>query len=125
MAKQVRVLLVEDSRTQALRIQLELMRHGLSVEIANTGSEGFKLARARPPDVIVLDVELPEMDGFSLCRKLKADPRTARVPVFMLTHLVEDDDEQMGAQVGADEYIAKDGVAERNLILTLRRRGLI
>jgi DNA-binding response OmpR family regulator len=120
-----RILLVEDSRSQALRIQLELVRYGLSVEIASTGTNGFDVARQRPPDAIILDVDLPELDGFSLCRKLKADPDTAHIPIVMLTRRDEANDTLAGLQVGAEDYIPKDAFAEHNLLESLRHLGVL
>src|SRR3954466_8509449 len=107
-----RILLVEDSRTQALRIQLELIRYGLSIQIAHNGTLGLAAARSQLPDAIVLDVELPEMDGYSVCRALKADPTTAHIPVVILTHHDAAAEALSGLQVGAVDYIPKDSFAE-------------
>src|ERR1051325_9712681 len=80
-----RILLVEDSRTQALRFQLELVHYGLKVEVASNGTKALEAARTHSPDAIVLDIDLPELDGYSICRALKADPATADIPIVMLT----------------------------------------
>ena len=119
------VLIVEDSRTQAIRIQLELQRYGLLVEVAETGTAGLKAARQQRPDAIVLDVELPEMNGYSLCRALKADPQTAHIPVVMLTRHDQAADTLQGLQVGADDYIPKDAFAEQNLVESLRHLNIL
>lgn len=119
------VLIVEDSRTQALRIQLELQRHGLEVRVAETGTAGLKAALERPPDAIVLDVELPGMNGYTLCRMLKADPRTAGIPIVMLTRHDQADETLKGLQVGADDYIPKDTFAEQNLVESLRHLAIV
>jgi DNA-binding response OmpR family regulator len=119
------VLIVEDSRTQALRIQLELQRHGLEIQIAETGTAGLKSALQRPPDAIVLDIELPGMNGYTLCRMLKADPRTARIPIIMLTRHDQADETLKGLQVGADDYIPKDTFAEQNLVESLRHLAIV
>jgi CheY-like chemotaxis protein len=120
-----RILLVEDSRTQALRFQLELLRYGLAIEIASNGSKGLAAARSQPPDAIVLDVDLPELDGYSVCRALKADPATADIPVVMLTRHDQAQDALSGLQVGAVDYIPKDSFAEHNLIEALRQLGML
>ena len=120
-----RVLVVEDSRTQALRLQLELRRHGLTVEVASTGTTGLEEARPKQPDLIVLDVDLPEMDGYTLCRTLKGDPLTADIPIVMLTKRDDARDAFAGLEVGAVDYIPKDSFAERNLIETLRQLGIL
>ncbi len=120
-----RILLVEDSRTQALRFQLELMRYGLTIEIASNGTRGLAAARSQPPDAIVLDVDLPELDGYSVCRALKADPATAHIPVVMLTRHDRAQDTISGLEVGAIDYIPKDSFAEHNLVEALRQLGML
>jgi DNA-binding response OmpR family regulator len=122
---QPRVLLVEDSRTQALRFQLELARHDLNVEIASTGDRGLAAVRGNPPAAIVLDVDLPDTNGYQLCRMLKNDPATAHIPVVMLTHRDTALDALAGLEVGAQDYIPKDAFAESNLVESLRQLGVV
>ena len=122
---QPRVLVVEDSRTQALRFQLELARYGLNVEVASDGASGLAAARDRRPDAIVLDIDLPTLDGYSVCRALKGDPTTAQIPVVMLTRCDDAQAALAGLDVGAVDYIPKDSFAEDNLIQTLQQLGLI
>ena len=122
---QPRILLVEDSRTQALRFQLELAGHGLKVEVASDGATGLAAARGQPPDAIVLDVDLPELDGYDVCRALKADPATAHIPIVMLTRWDEAPAALAGLHVGAADYIPKDSFAEHNLVQALQQLGLI
>jgi CheY-like chemotaxis protein len=119
------VLIVEDSRTQAIRLQLELQRYELVVEVAMTGTAGLKAAQQQVPDVIVLDVELPGINGYTLCRTLKADPRTAHIPVVMLTRHDQADETLKGLAVGADDYIPKDAFAEQNLVESLRHLNIL
>jgi DNA-binding response OmpR family regulator len=120
-----RVLLVEDSRTQALRIQLELGRYGLTVEIASTGDSGMAAVRSSPPAAIILDVDLPDTSGYYLCQTLKDDPATAHIPVVILTHRDAAQDALAGLQVGAEDYIPKDSFAEQNLVESLRQLGVL
>jgi len=120
-----RVLLVEDSRTQALRFQLELAHYGLKVEVASDGAAGLAAARDRPPDAIVLDIDLPELDGYSVCRALKADPATAHIPIVMLTRCDDAQAALAGLDVGAVDYIPKDPFAEDNLVQAFQQLGLI
>lgn len=119
------ILLVEDSRTQAIRMQLELRRHGLEVEIADTGPRGVAAARDRLPAAIVLDVDLPELDGYGVCRALKSDPATAHIPIVMLTHYDDAQNALEGLQTGAIDYIPKDAFAEQNLVESLRQLGVL
>ena len=120
-----RVLLIEDSRTQALRIQLELVRYDLAVEIASSGDRAMASVRDNPPAVIILDVDLPDTSGYHLCQKLKGDPATAHIPIVMLTHRDAAEDTLAGLRVGAEDYIPKDSFAELNLVESLRQLGLL
>jgi DNA-binding response OmpR family regulator len=115
-----RVLLVEDSRTQALRLRLELLRYGLEIDIAQTGKAGLEAARAAHPDAII-----PELDGYSVCRTLKADPATAHIPIVMLTHRDQANDALAGLETGALDYIPKDAFAAQNLLAALQQLGVI
>ncbi|MEN9935804.1 MAG: hypothetical protein RLZZ387_2383 [Chloroflexota bacterium] len=119
-----KILLVEGSRTQALRFQLEMLRYGLTVEIAGSGEAGLDAARRHPPDVIVLDAELPEVSGFSICRALKMHPTTAHIPVVLLTHR-DSAGQADGLDMGAVDCIPKDPFAEHNLIELLRYLGVV
>lgn len=119
------VLLVEDSRTQALRFQLQLQRCGVRVGVACDGYEGLEQVRTCIPDAIILDVDLPGMDGYALCQHLKQDRVTASVPVIMLTHRDDVRSAQIGLDAGADDYIPKDAFAEHNLIESLRALGVL
>ncbi|MFL5803248.1 MAG: PleD family two-component system response regulator [Roseiflexaceae bacterium] len=122
---QQHVLLIEDSRTQALRLQLELMRHGLTVEIASTGERGLAAVRDHHPAAIILDIDLPDTTGYHLCRTIKEDPATAHIPIVMLTHRDAAQDALAGLQVGAEDYIPKDSFAEQNLIASLRQLKIL
>ncbi len=119
------VLLVEDSPTQALRIQLELLRHDLKVEIASTGTRTLAAVHNSPPAAIILDVDLPDTTGYTLCRTLKSDPKTAHIPIVMLTHRDAAQDALAGLDVGAEDYIPKDAFAEQNLVEALRQLGIL
>lgn len=119
------VLLVEDSRSQALRIQLELARYGVAVDIAATGDRCLMAMRGNPPLAVILDIDLPDTNGYSLCRSLKEDPATAHIPVVMLTRHDATPDTMAGLRVGAEDYIPKDIFAEENLVESLRQLGVL
>lgn len=121
----VEVLVVEDSRSQALRLELVLNRAGFAVTIAQTGSAAIREAKRRPLAAVVLDVNLPDVDGFQVCRTLKDSPATARLPVIMLTVRDQARETLDGLDAGADAYIPKDGFAEANLLDAMQDLGLI
>jgi len=120
-----RVLLVENSITPSLRSQLELLRYDVTVDVVETGRGGLEAARRTLPDVIVLDVELPELDGYSVCRSLKADLHTASIPVVLLTPR-EDSSHMLAAMAaGAVDSIPRDSFAAYNLVEALRQLGVV
>ena len=102
-----RILLVEDERDLLELLKYNLDREGYAVSTAETGEDGLKLVRTQPPDLILLDLMLPSMDGLEVCRSLKARPDTASIPVIMLTAKGEESDIVAGLELGADDYITK------------------
>lgn len=120
-----RVLVVEDSRTQAEQIRQTLEAVGLSVEVVGDGPDAIREAMANPPQLVVLDVNLPSMDGYQVCRRLKRNADTRDIPVIMLTEQASPRDTMTGLQSGADDYIPKDIFAGEHLLDSLRELGLI
>ncbi|MDO8506359.1 MAG: response regulator, partial [Candidatus Limnocylindria bacterium] len=102
-----RVLLVEDSATQAEMTRAILADTGYVVEVARDGTAGLAAAEAREFDVVVTDIVMPLMDGYELCRRLKASPRGRSLPVILLTSLAEPMDVIRGLECGADNFIRK------------------
>jgi DNA-binding response OmpR family regulator len=120
------ILVVEDSPTQAAQIKAVLESAGdLTVRVVYNGTDGLRLAHEMLPDLIVLDVVLPNMDGFQLCRRLKRHPATMNIPVIMLTEKCSAKATVSGLEAGADDYIPKDLVAFERLIDTLRELGIL
>lgn len=119
------VLIVEDSRTQAKQLEMKLTEQGIDVLVAYDGEQGIQLAGEHHPDVIVLDVKLPKMSGHEVCKHLKDDPKTADIPVFMLSASTDPEHTMAGLQAGAEDYIPKDVFAANYLLDTLRSMGLI
>lgn len=101
------ILVVEDDRFMAKMLKARLETHGFEVDTASDGREGLAKARANRPDLIVLDVMLPRLDGYHVCRLLKFDERYRHIPIFILTTRSQDSDRKIGEAVGADEYLIK------------------
>lgn len=123
--RQETVLVVEDDPTLRLGLQKTLRSAGFRVEVAATGTEGLDKARASPPDLVLLDVMLPGMNGFEVCEELRL--RNADLPILMVTAKAEEHDKVRGLKLGADDYIVKPfGVAEllARVAAALRRRRL-
>ncbi len=119
------VLLVEDSPTQAQQIREVLESVGLTVRIATDGPDGIREAIENPPDLIVLDIKLPSMDGYQVCRRLKRAEETQNIPVIMLTDKAGAKETMTGLNAGADDYIPKDIFAAEHLMETLRELGVL
>jgi DNA-binding response OmpR family regulator len=117
------VLLIEDDRAVRTGLELALTRQGHAVDAAGTGEQGLELLRAAPPEVVVLDLMLPGMDGFEICRRIRAD---GDLPIIMLTARSDDMDVVAGLEAGADDYVVKPvqpRVLEARIRAVLRRSG--
>ncbi len=101
------VLVVEDSIPQREMITDLLRGMGLSVTVASDGLEALKQIQTQRPDMVVLDIVMPHMNGYELCRRIKADPTTQNLPVVMCSSKGEEFDRYWGMKQGADAYIAK------------------
>ena len=117
MSEKKRVLVVDDEPDFAAIVQGNLEKEGFEVEIAYNGVEGLEKVHSNPPDAIVLDVMMPEKDGYKMCRELKADEKYADIPVVLLTavasHVTSTRySHQDGMSPEADDYIAKPASAE-------------
>lgn len=114
------VLNVNDDDANRFALSMTLRRAGYRVEEACTGAEALRLVGASHPDLIVLDVQLPDIDGFEVCRRIKADPRTAAIPVLQLSaHYIQEEDRLHGLVSGADGYLIQP-VEPPELIASIR-----
>jgi two-component system phosphate regulon response regulator PhoB len=102
-----RILVVDDEEDILELVRYNLRKEGYEVLSATSGEQALAEARSTLPDLIVLDLLLPGVDGLDVCRLLKSDPRTARIPVIMLTARTEESDVVTGLELGADDYITK------------------
>lgn len=115
------ILMVEDSPPQALKLKISLENNGYKVYWANTGGEGLQVVKQQRFDLVLLDIELPDTNGFEICRQLKADPDLQEIPVIMLTTRDHAEDALNGLSAGAVDYIPKDAFAEMVLLETIKQ----
>ena len=101
----MKVLAVDDEQSIRELLAFQLQKHGYEALMAEDGQEA--LAKAEGMDLILLDLMLPGLDGLEVCRRLKADKRTARIPIIMLTAKAEEIDKVLGLELGADDYVVK------------------
>ena len=117
MSLQKRVLVVDDEPDFASIVQGNLEKEGFEVDVAYNGVEGMEKVQANPPDAIVLDVMMPEKDGYVMCKELKGDDRYCEIPVILLTAVASHVTSTRythadGMSTEADDYIAKPASAE-------------
>ena len=101
------ILIVEDEPEIAELIEFHLDREGLPNRTVHSGRLGIETIRKNQPDLVVLDLMLPDVDGFEICRRLKSDPETKNIPIVMVTAKTEDTDVVIGIELGADDYVLK------------------
>lgn len=102
-----KILIVDEEIDASTALKVALEAEGYNVIEALDGYEGIRKAKSETPDVILLDIMMPGMDGFEVCRRLKADPVSSHIPVIMLTAKGEVDDKVEGLELGADDYVTK------------------
>lgn len=117
MSLQKRILVVDDEPDFAAIVQGNLEKEGFTVEVAYNGVEGIEKVQANPPDAIVLDVMMPELDGYKVCSKLKADDQFCDIPIILLTAVASHVTSTRyshadGMATEADDYIAKPASAQ-------------
>jgi DNA-binding response OmpR family regulator len=102
-----RILVVDDDVDSLKLIGLMLQRNGYEVVAANSGTQAMNRAIADRPDLIILDIMMPDMDGYEVCRRLRGDARTKGIPIIMFTAKTLIDDKVAGFEAGADDYLTK------------------
>ena len=101
------ILVIEDDDIVAKTIERVLRGNEFKVTIARSGVEGLQIARRYPPELVILDVVMPGMDGYTVCREMRADPLLQDVPILFLTAKSKDEDKIIGFKAGADDYLGK------------------
>ena len=102
-----RILIVEDERDILDLVRLYTEKEGYRTSLAATGPDALRLAKSDRPDLILLDLMLPDLDGLEVCKRLRSDPATAMIPIIMLTAKAEESDTIIGLELGADDYVTK------------------
>src|SRR5437667_6699308 len=101
------ILIVEDSLTQAAHLKSMLEEHDFKVIVTSNGREALDALRQHKPTLVISDIAMPEMDGYELCRRIRADEQLAELPVILLTALSEPEDVFKGLECGSDNFIPK------------------
>lgn len=101
------ILIVDDEKNIAISVDYLLRREGYAVSVAHDGEEGLRLIREQRPDLVLLDIMMPKLDGFQVCQIVRQDPALAGVRIVMLTAKGRDAEREKGLTLGADAYITK------------------
>jgi DNA-binding response OmpR family regulator len=113
------VLVIDDERDLIELVRYNLEKSGFDVIGATKADAGLEIAKLNAPDAVILDIMMPGQDGLEVCRQLRADARTARIPVIMLTAKASESDRVVGLEMGADDYLAKP-FSPRELVARVR-----
>jgi CheY-like chemotaxis protein len=105
--KKLHTVLIVDDTPDNITLLSSLLKDKYNTKVANSGATALQIVAAAPVDLILLDIMMPDMDGFETCRRLKADPRTSAIPVVFLTAKSQAEDEAMGRSVGAVDFLRK------------------
>ena len=116
-----KILVVDDEQDAIELIEYNLQAAGYRVLTANDGVEAVKKTRSSIPDLIVLDLMIPELDGLEVCKILRRDPATANIPIIMLTAKASEIDRVLGLEIGADDYVTKP-FSPRELVLRVKKQ---
>lgn len=103
----VRILVIDDEKDFVDTLAIRLEAKGYDISKAFDGKEGLEKAHSDNPDLIILDIIMPEMNGFDVCRKLKVDPKFSNIPIILLTAKFQPNDIDFGKEMGADAYLTK------------------
>jgi DNA-binding response OmpR family regulator len=114
-----KILIIEDDRDIVDLLEYNLKEEGFIVYRASDGKEGLTLSRREQPDLIILDIMMPVLDGFEVCRALKGDPVTSAIPIIILSARSQETDKVVGLELGADDYVTKP-FSPRELIARVR-----
>ena len=105
--KKLPTVLIVDDTPDNITLLSSLLKDKYNTKVANSGATALQIVAAAPVDLILLDIMMPDMDGFETCRRLKADPRSSAIPVVFLTAKSQAEDEAMGRSVGAVDFLRK------------------
>jgi len=120
MAKKKKILIAEDDQSISAMYKAKIESNGYEAEVAENGEEALDAARKKNPDLIILDIMLPMLDGFSVLEELKADKKTEKIPVIMLTNLGTSEDVAKGKKMGAKDYLIKAELTPSSLAEKIR-----
>ncbi len=119
--KSKKILIIDDDKILCSMYKTKMEVDNFKVFVTNNGNEGIKLARKKKPDLILLDVIMPQIDGFAVLEELKKDDKTKNIPVIILTNLGTDEDKEKGEKIGAVDYLVKADLTPTQITEKIKR----
>lgn len=114
--KKFKIVLIEDEEMLSNMYEAKFTKEGFEIKKALDGESGLQLIQANKPDLVLLDIIMPKLDGFSVLRKIKEDPKTKNIPVILLTNLGQDEDIKKGNALGAKGYLVKANLTPAQVV---------
>ena len=114
--KKSKVILIEDEEMLSNMYEAKFIKEGFDIKKALDGETGLKLIQEENPDLVLLDIIMPKLDGFSVLRKIKEDPKNKNIPVILLTNLGQDEDVKKGNSLGASGYLVKANMTPAQVV---------
>jgi len=121
MPKNKKIIFIEDDEVTVRMYQMEFEKAGLRLICAPTGQAGFALVKKQLPALIVLDLKLPDIDGFTILKKLKTDPLTKNIPVIVFTNLQKIGNEKRVRRLGAVDFVMKTKVLPKEFVEIVKK----
>ena len=118
-SKKEKVLIIEDDRTLSKLYQSKLSKSGYTVEVALDGEEGLKKVDEFSPEIILLDIIIPKIDGFTVLERLRSQSKNQKTPIILLTNLGQDEDVERGKSLGADDYLVKSNFTPTEIVVKM------
>ena len=121
MAEKTKILLIEDEEMLANMYEVKFQNEGFEVVKALDGASGLEMSKSTNPDMVLLDVIMPKMDGFSVLKSMREDPATKDLPVMLLTNLGQDEDIEKGKELGVIGYLVKANVTPSEVVEAVKK----
>ena len=121
MAEKTKILLIEDEEMLANMYEVKFQNEGFEVIKALDGASGLEMSKSTNPDLVLLDVIMPKMDGFSVLKSMREDPATKDLPVMLLTNLGQDEDIEKGKELGVLGYLVKANVTPSEVVEAVKK----
>lgn len=120
--QKIKILIIEDETAQAYALEAKFSVEGFKVQSTTSGKTGLSLAKRNKPDLILLDIILPDIDGFEVLKELKEEVETAKIPVIIVSQMGQKENIDQGTKLGAEDYLVKSEVNLDKIVARVKQR---